>query len=176
MKIIVGLGNPGRKYIFTRHNIGFLFLDYLTSIFDGSDFKEESKFKAALAEVNVEGEKVLLVKPTTFMNLSGEAIVALKNFYKLEKKDFLICYDDVDLNFENIRYRAKGSAGTHNGMRSVIGLLGSEEIPRLRFGVEVLERKAPIRDFVLGRFSESEMAALPTIFKEALELVYEKFI
>lgn len=176
MKIIVGLGNPGVKYTYTRHNVGFLFLDYLADILDGSEFKEESKFKAAVAEVNIEGEKVLLIKPLTFMNLSGETIVALKNFYKLLNEDFLICYDDIDLYFENIRFRPKGSAGTHNGMRSIIGLVGEEEVPRLRFGVEVLERKAPIRDFVLGRFSESEMESLPIIFKEALQLVYEKFI
>lgn len=176
MKIIVGLGNPGSKYTYTRHNVGFLFLDYLTALLESSDYMEEAKFKAVIAEANVSGEKVLLVKPLTFMNLSGETIVALKNFYKLENEDFLICYDDVDLNFENIRYRAKGSAGTHNGMRSVIALLGSEEVPRLRFGVEVLERRAPIKDFVLGRFSEAEMESLPVIFNEALELVYEKFI
>jgi len=171
MKIIVGLGNPGKKYEETRHNIGFLFLDYLAREFGAEEFQEKAKFKAMVTEAKLKEDKVLLVKPLTFMNLSGETLVALKNFYKLENEDFLICYDDVDLPFEKIRYRDEGSAGTHNGMRSIIGLLGSQDVPRLRFGVEVKERRMDLASFVLSRFSAEEIASLSDIFTEGLEIL-----
>ena len=168
MKIIVGLGNPGVQYERTRHNIGFLFLDWLRQKFAFAEMQEKSKFKALVAEMIVAGEKVVLVKPLTFMNLSGETLVALKSFYKCEDSDFVVCFDDVDLPFGEVRLRQSGSAGTHNGMRSIIGLLGTEEIPRLKFGIDSDLRRSDLSSFVLGRFTEEEQAELPKLFENAL--------
>jgi PTH1 family peptidyl-tRNA hydrolase len=166
MKVIVGLGNPGAKYTTTRHNIGFLYLDYLQQKFGFSEFADKPKLKCLVAEGTLNGEKCLLVKPTTFMNLSGEAVLAVMNFYKLEFSDFLICYDDVDLMFGVTRYRESGSSGTHNGMRSIIGLLGTQEIPRLRFGVDIPDRKHDLASFVLANFDENQLPELKSIFEQ----------
>ncbi len=168
MKIIVGLGNPGDKYFRTRHNVGFLFLDYLRQMWDFEEYKEKSKFKAWISEGNVGGEKVVLVKPNTFMNNSGESVVALENFYKAGFDNFCICYDDIDLMFPDIRFRDSGSAGTHNGMRSVIDLTGIQEIPRLRFGVDIENRRGELRNFVLNDFSKAEMEQIEPTFEKAL--------
>lgn len=174
MKIIVGLGNPGAKYVRTRHNVGFLFVDYLRQMWDFEDFKEKSKFKAYVSEGTLDGEKVVLVKPTTFMNNSGESVVALENFYKAGFENFYICYDDVDLMFPDIRFRDSGSAGTHNGMRSVIDLTGTQEIPRMRFGVDKENRRAELRNYVLNDFSAEEIEQIPSIFEDALKKLREK--
>lgn len=171
MKVIIGLGNPGLQYTKTRHNVGFLFLDFLASKFSFSDFLEKPKLKSLISEGNIRGEKFLLVKPTTYMNLSGEAVAAIKNFYKLENEDILVCFDDVDLHFSDVRFRAKGSAGTHNGMRSILGLLATEELGRLKFGIDSELRQGALSDFVLGRFTEEEMSALPEVFENALAKV-----
>jgi PTH1 family peptidyl-tRNA hydrolase len=168
MKVIVGLGNPGDKYFDTRHNVGFLFLDFLVQKFDFPSFDEKSKLKCLISEKNIGSEKVLLVKPTTFMNLSGDCLVALKNFYKLEWADFLVCFDDVDLMFETVRFRASGSAGTHNGMRSIIGLSGTQDIPRIKLGINVQERRGDLSSFVLSRFSVEEQSKLVEVFENAL--------
>ena len=164
MKVIIGLGNPGEKYRKTRHNIGFLYLDFLAFKHKFSDFEDKPKLKAQIAEGTINGEKYLLVKPTTFMNLSGECAVGIKNFYKLEWTDFLICYDDIDLMFGILRFRESGSAGTHNGMRSIIELSGLEAIPRLRFGVNVENRFPDLAAFVLSPFQKEELEALYDIF------------
>lgn len=166
MKVIVGLGNPGAKYTTTRHNIGFLYLDYLKQKFGFSEFTDKPKLKSLIAEGTLNGEKCLLVKPTTFMNLSGEAVLAVKNFYKLEFSDFLICYDDVDLMFGVTRFRESGSSGTHNGMRSIIGLLGTDQIPRLRFGVNIPDRKHDLASFVLSSFDDESLSELKSIFEQ----------
>lgn len=168
MKVIVGLGNPGDKYFDTRHNIGFLFLDFLAQKFDFPAFDDKNKLKAVVSEKSIVGEKILLVKPTTFMNLSGECLVAVKNFYKLEWSDFLVCFDDVDLMFEVVRFRASGSAGTHNGMRSILGLAGTNEVPRLKLGIDLPNRMGELSGFVLGRFSKEERSKLGEVFENAL--------
>lgn len=173
VKVVVGLGNIGEKYRLTRHNVGFLYVDYLAKSFGvaGEVWRSQDKFKAEILELERDGEKWLLVKPKTFMNLSGETVLAIKQFYKLENADFLIVYDDIDLPFGTTRRRENGSAGTHNGMRSVIGVLASEAIPRLRIGVESrseeLKAKFALRDFVLANFSAEELEQLPQIFAEA---------
>lgn len=168
MKAIFGLGNPGDKYLKSRHNVGFLFLDYLVSKFGGSDFLEKSKLKSLISEIEVGGEKVILVKPTTFMNLSGESVVSVANFFKIDMEDICICYDDIDLPYGSVRYRGKGSAGTHNGMRSVIELTGATDIPRLRFGIEVEGRFMDIRSFVLQDFSLDELDGLSDMFEDGI--------
>lgn len=160
-RLIVGLGNPGKQYDGTRHNIGFHFVDILAQKYDFPSFKEA--FKGLLSEKNLDGTKVFLFKPSTYMNLSGEAVLEILNFYKIPFKNVLVIYDDVDLPLGEFRYREKGSAGTHNGMRSVLGLLGAEEVPRLRIGIDLKDRalwKGSLSDFVLGHFSKEEKALL----------------
>ena len=119
MKVVIGLGNPGKKYEKTRHNIGFIVVDSLRKKFNLTD--EREKFQALISEKNIDGEKVIFFKPQTFMNLSGNALIEIVNFYKLDpKKDIIVVYDDMSLDFGDIRIREKGSSGGHNGIKSII--------------------------------------------------------
>ena len=174
MKIIVGLGNPGKEYERTKHNLGFMFLDYLNGKLNLGKFK---KFKSSeILESNINGEKVILAKPQTFMNLSGKAVVELKQFYKVESKDILIVYDDFDILFGSVRFREKGSAGTHNGMKDIIQKTSSVEIPRLRIGTGGLKKEnEPIISFVLSKFSKSNLDELNNIFEQAT-IKFEEFL
>ena len=128
MKVIVGLGNPGKKYDNTRHNIGFEALDYIADK-EGININT-GKYKALIGTGYMGGEKVLLVKPQTFMNLSGESLRPIMDFYKLEPEDFIIIHDDIDLDVGRLRIRRKGSAGGHNGLKSIINHLGSMDFPK----------------------------------------------
>lgn len=159
MYIIAGLGNPGRKYVGTRHNMGFEALDAVASKYK-IDIKK-AKFNAIYGEGNIEGEKVVLVKPQTFMNLSGESIREFKSWYKVENSQIIIIYDDVSLPVGKMRIRAKGSAGGHNGMKSIIYQLGSEDFPRIKIGVGSPENPDyDLADYVLGKFSKAEVKEL----------------
>lgn len=157
MKLIVGLGNPGIKYEKTRHNIGFDVIDILVKEYKAPVFRE--KFQGLLTEINVEGEKVLFLKPQTYMNLSGDSLSAVAKFYKIDIKDILVIYDDMDTNLGKIRFRPKGSSGGHNGIKSIIAHLG-EVFPRIRFGIgkPTLPSQVggDIVDFVLSRFTREE--------------------
>ena len=133
MYLIVGLGNPGTKYAHTRHNVGFDVLDALSKKLGVSISRERDN--ALTGECFVGGQKVILALPQTYMNLSGEAVLPLANYYKIPPENLLVVYDDIDLAQGTIRIRKNGSAGTHNGMRSIVGLLGYEDFPRLRVGV-----------------------------------------
>ena len=157
MYIIVGLGNPGKKYEHTRHNMGFLALDLLA---DKYGIKvDRLKFKALTGEGRIEGKKVLLVKPQTYMNLSGESVRDVMNFYKEPIENLIVIYDDIDLPEGTLRIRSKGSAGTHNGMRNIVYLLGDDGFPRIRVGIGG-ERKADLVDYVIGKVTEKEADAL----------------
>lgn len=171
MKVLIGLGNPGPKYVTTRHNIGYLFLDWLAQTkFKLKDFQNQKKFQAETLEVQTEQGKLLLVKPTTFMNLSGDAYSKIKNYYNLEQKDITIIYDDIDLNFGTSRYKKKGSAGTHNGMRSIIQHSTTNEIPRLRLGINSpIREHYELADFVLANFSKDELAELSNFFENSYQ-------
>ena len=159
MKCIIGLGNIGKEYENTRHNSGFIMLDKIANKYNISIDKK--KKKCIYGEGNINGQKVALVKPTTFMNLSGEAIVEIMNWYKVELKDILVIYDDIDLNFGQIRYKEKGSSGTHNGMRNIIQNLKSEEFARVRVGIENRgDVPIPLIDYVLQKFSKDELKDL----------------
>ena len=151
MKIVVGLGNPGRQYSGTRHNIGFMVADKLAST-RALAFSRK-KFKAKLAAGSIEGKPVLLVKPQTFMNSSGESVSALMRFYKCELSDLIVVYDDVDLPFGKLRLRPEGGSAGHKGMRSIISALGSENFPRLRVGIRGEFVYGELSDYVLGKFS-----------------------
>lgn len=166
MKVICGLGNPGRQYENTRHNAGFIFLDLLRQHYDFPEFQE--KWDGLYSEKGLGDHKWVLFKPMKYMNLSGWPLKQVVDFYKVPLTDLVVVYDDVDLPLGTDRYRVSGSAGTHNGMKSVIEVFGTEEIPRLRLGIEsrgeLIPEKVNLHDFVLGQFTSEEGAR----FKEAM--------
>ena len=172
MKLIAGLGNPDDKYKFTRHNAGFMVLDYLSYQW-GFDFKFESKFNAQIAKINHNGEPVILVKPYTYMNLSGNAIQPVMQFYKIPKENLLVIYDDIDIHLGQMRFRAKGSAGGHNGIKSIINVLGSDnKFDRLKIGIGP-QPPIPSEAFVLQNFSDEQLDILKDILKKARFAVEE---
>jgi len=133
MKMIVGLGNPGPQYRQTRHNVGFMLIDELAE--KSGIAVEQAKFKALIGEGRYAGERIVLLKPMTYMNLSGEAVKAAANWYKININDILIVYDDMDLDVGKMRFRRQGSAGGHNGMKSIISHFATEEFARLKIGI-----------------------------------------
>lgn len=153
MYLIVGLGNPGKEYENTRHNMGFNVIDKITK--DCGINVSQSKFKGIYTIENICGKKVLILKPQTFMNLSGESVVAFRNFYKIENNNIIVIYDDMDLEEGTIRIRKKGSAGTHNGMKSVIQCLGTEDFTRIRIGIGKPKEKEDTIKYVIGPVSKS---------------------
>ena len=154
MKLIVGLGNPGSEYRDTRHNVGFKVVDELARRHDVQSWNE--KFGGLEAKVRVGDEVVILTKPLSFMNLSGQAVQGFSAFYKIDTPDILIIVDDVELPLGRLRARPGGGAGGHNGLKSVIQSLGTEEFSRLRIGVGRGEAGKNLSSFVLGRFTEEE--------------------
>jgi peptidyl-tRNA hydrolase, PTH1 family len=173
MKIICGLGNPGPEYAETRHNAGFLFVDDWARKHDFPEWKE--KKGALVTELGTGEDKMVLLKPQTFMNKSGEPLAQIVNFYKVPLEDVWLVYDDVDLALGSVRMRDSGGAGTHNGMKSVIQQLGSQDFPRLRLGVESRGTSAPeqmdLSDFVLSRFSDEEWDLFLGELAEAVSLL-----
>jgi peptidyl-tRNA hydrolase, PTH1 family len=169
MKVIVGLGNPGPKYRATRHNVGFDVVDYLARGPGAGPFR--SRFAAQMAELNEGGQPIWLVKPETFMNLSGRTVRELVDFYKLPLTDLLIVCDDINLPLGKLRVRAKGSHGGHNGLRNIQDQLGTADYARLRIGVDAPELKGGDEtvDHVLGRFKPGERPVIDeAVHKAAL--------
>lgn len=154
MKCIVGLGNPGRKYRKTRHNVGFMVIDELADRFQIK--LSEKKFNGEYAIKHLKGERVILLKPKTFMNLSGECLRPLLDYYGIDAKDTLVIYDDLDLPTGRIRLRKKGGHGGHNGVRSVIDHLGTRDFKRLRIGIGRPQTAQPIVNYVLEKFAKDE--------------------
>lgn len=165
MKLIAGLGNIGNKYTFTRHNVGFMLLDSI-AINAGLSFRENSKLKSLIATFKNNGEDYILIKPTTFMNLSGEAVRAVADYYKIQLSDILIVFDDLSLDIGKIRFRANGSDGGHNGIKSVIQHLGSKDVARLKIGIGP-QPNIPSEVFVLQNFSKEELEMLKTTLIKA---------
>lgn len=166
MKILVGLGNPDKEYTGTRHNIGF---DAITAICDKTGISvNEKKFKALIGKGVICGEKVVLMKPLTYMNLSGEAVIEAMNFFKLTPQDVCILYDDVNLEPGFIRVRERGSAGGHNGIKNIIQHLGSEEFPRIRIGVGEKPKEWDLKDYVLGHFSKEDEVKIRAALADAV--------
>lgn len=164
MMIIVGLGNPTKEYHKTRHNIGFEAIDFLAETYKIEVV--EKKHKAIIGKGYIEGEKVILVKPQTYMNLSGESVRALLDYYKFdEESELIILYDDISLEPGQLRIRLKGSAGGHNGIKSIISHLGHDRFLRIKIGVGEKPKGYDLADYVLGHFSKNEQQ----IMKEALE-------
>ncbi len=164
MKLIVGLGNPGKKYELTRHNAGFVVLDYYAKQVNVPISKV--KFKSYYNEVTIAGEKVILMKPQTYMNLSGEAVASAVKYYNLEMSDVLVIYDDIDIDFGKLRIRKQGSAGTHNGMRSIIYQLKSDDFARIRVGIG-RDGGQELHDYVLRRFPKDDWDQLREVVARA---------
>ena len=168
MYIIAGLGNPTKEYDKTRHNVGFSAVDALTDKY-GIDVSEK-KHRALCGKGVIEGQKVLLVKPQTFMNLSGESLRAMVDYYKAEpQKELIVIYDDISLEPGQLRIRLKGSAGGHNGIKNIIAQLGTQEFPRIKVGVGAKPPRMDLADYVLSRFSKGEQELMDEAFKEAAE-------
>lgn len=168
MYIIVGLGNPGTQYAHTRHNVGFDTIDMLAEANKISML--EAKHKALIGKGFIGGEKVILAKPVTFMNLSGESVRQLVNYYKVDEKDSLIViYDDISLEPGQIRIRKKGSAGGHNGIKNIIAQLGHDEFMRIKVGVGAKPKGYDLADYVLGHFSKEEASVMEDSFEKAAE-------
>jgi len=173
MWLIVGLGNPGERYARTRHNIGFECLDTLAER-HGLEFRVK-RANSLVAEGSIRGQRVAIAKPQTYMNLSGQAVSSLRGWYKIDPaSELLVVYDDLDLPFAKIRIRERGSAGTHNGMRSIVGQLGGGDFPRLRVGIDRPPGKMDPANYVLARFTKDEEAELPALrdtVADAVELM-----
>jgi len=163
MKLFVGLGNPGRAYAKTRHNIGFFVVDELAKSLNAEI--NQKKFKGLLCQVNIHNEKVILLKPQTYMNLSGECVVLVKNYYQIADEDVFLVYDDLDLPLGKLRLREKGTGGGHNGVKNIIQHLNTKEIKRIRIGIGC-DKNIDQKDFVLGKFNKEEQKTL----KESLAL------
>lgn len=154
MKCIVGLGNPGKKYSQTRHNVGFMVIDALVGRHNWN--LKNDKFNGQSVVETVEGEKIVLLKPQTYMNLSGESVRPLLDFYQIEPENMLVIYDDLDLPAGKIRLRQKGGHGGHNGIRSIIDHTGTKEFKRLRIGIGRPGTAMPVVDYVLKPFSKEQ--------------------
>lgn len=169
MKIIVGLGNPGREYAGTRHNIGF---DAVTAIADKYNIRLDTKrFKGVLGQGIINGQKVVLVQPQTYMNLSGECVRAVCDFFKPDIEDVIVLCDDISFDVGRMRIRAKGSAGGHNGLKNIILHLGTEEFARVRIGVGEKPEGWDLADHVLARFPKDVEPAVRDILKKAVEAI-----
>lgn len=167
MYFIVGLGNPGLQYENTRHNVGFMTIDYLANKYD-IDVRK-LKFKSLYGQGEISGHKVMLIKPQTYMNNSGEAIRELKNFYKFDIDKLIVIYDDIDIDFGTIRIRKKGSAGSHNGMKSIIYQIQDDQFPRIKVSIGKKPEKLDLANFVLSGFSQEEVGVLEDEIRLAAE-------
>ena len=182
MKLIVGLGNPGNQYNFTRHNSGFLTLDFLFKKY-GLEWESKPKFGAIWARVRAKeaplelpkSDDVIFLKPQDFYNESGRAVREFMSFYKIPTSDILVVCDDFNLEFGKTRYRANGSAGGNNGLKSIISTLGTEDFARLRIGTgnDELRRKMGDVDFVLSKYTPEEKEKLPEVLSEVIEKINE---
>ena len=169
MKLVVGLGNPGKEYDNTRHNIGFMALNY----FPGNNFDNE-KFNSLYCKTKLYNEDVIFIKPLTYMNLSGNAVANFAHYYKIDNKDILIIQDDLDLPVGTIKLKYKSSSGGHNGIKSIINELGTDEIPRLKIGISN-NKLMDTKDYVLHKFSKEELTILDKKMPLIKEIV-ENFI
>lgn len=167
--LVVGLGNPGSQYSHTRHNAGFMVLDEVAKRV-GAEWKNWQKL-GDYAKVSVGGKEVFLLKPTTYMNNSGQATGSLARFYKIKPQDCLICFDEISLAVGKLRLRKNGSAGGQNGMKSVIAHLGTQDIPRLRVGTGPKPEKFDLADFVLSNFTKAETPLLEESISKAADAV-----
>ena len=173
MKLIIGLGNVGGKYTFTRHNVGFMVVDKI-ALDNGLEFRENTKLKSLLTKFYKDGEEYMLVKPTTYMNLSGEAMRAVIDYYKIDPKDMIIIYDDLSIDLGKLRFRASGSDGGHNGIKSIIKHLGSKDFLRLKIGIGP-QTPIPSEAFVLQDFPKDSLDTLKEVLTKSVDAVFYCF-
>jgi len=167
MYLIAGLGNPDLKYLKTLHNMGFMTVETLAKNY-GVEFNKKG-FKAVYGEKSINGNKVIFVKPQTYMNLSGESLKEFLNFYKIPVENMLVFYDDIDLAIGSIRIRAKGSAGTHNGMRNIVQEINSENFPRIRIGTKPKTENYDLIEYVLSEIKKEDEPAFSAAINSAVK-------
>ena len=170
MYVVIGLGNPEKKYFNTFHNMGFMVVDRLCEKLDVAFTKGECR--AVTAHAKVRGEKVIIAKPVTYMNLSGEAVQELCHKYKIEKGKLIVVYDDIDVGIGKLRIRVNGSAGTHNGMKNIVQMLSTEDFPRVRVGIGK-ETPMALVDYVLSQVTDDDHKALDPILDQAAQALYD---
>lgn len=177
MKLIIGLGNPGKEYVKTRHNVGFLFVDFLQQAFHCEAFHPNTKMSAEISSGVINGEKILLIKPTTFMNASGTAVQALMHFYKFSASDIAIVHDDLDIAPGIYKTTLSSRAAGHNGVQDIIDKIGTQNFFRIRIGIgrpaEVAGVCMPSHDFVLQNFSEEETKNLSELFPKIMDEIIQ---
>jgi PTH1 family peptidyl-tRNA hydrolase len=169
MKLIVGLGNPGRKYQGTRHNVGFAVLAELARRY--ATGRPRSKFHGDVVEANLDGQKALLLSPVTYMNNSGASVLAARDFFKLPEQDLLVICDDLNLPLAKLRFRPGGSSGGQKGLADIIRRLGTEEVPRLRVGIGAPPEAWDATDYVLAKFTQDEMPEIEQAVHRAADAV-----
>lgn len=166
MKLIVGLGNFEDKYLFTRHNVGFMAVDFFAGV-NAQSFKQEKKLKSLITKFRINNDDVFVIKPLTYMNLSGEAVSAVMSYYKIDIKDILVIYDDISIDFGRVRFRDSGSDGGHNGIKSIIKHLGTNKFDRLKIGIGP-QPNIPSEAYVLQNFTADELETLKEILKKPM--------
>ena len=169
MYVIVGLGNPGRRYENTKHNVGFITLDQIAE--KHSIKIEKKKHKALIGEGRIGSEKVILVKPQTYMNLSGQSVSSIFRYYSIAPENLIVIYDDIDIPLGSIRIRQQGGPGTHNGMRSIINLLLDDSFPRVRIGIGSERGEVPLANFVTSGFGKENVETIETAILRAVDAV-----
>lgn len=167
MFLVVGLGNIGKQYEHTRHNVGFDVIDLIADRYNIPSNRE--KFKGIYGEGNINGEKVILLKPSTYMNLSGESVREATSFYKIKNENVIVLYDDISLDVGRLRIRSQGSAGGHNGIKNIIANLGTDIFPRVKIGVG--QPRGELVSHVLGKFSKEDYGKLKEVFKVSIDAV-----
>lgn len=165
MKLIVGLGNPTPKYENTRHNVGFAVIEHLVEEYGIA--VDTVKHKGIYGKGRMEGQPVILLKPMTYMNLSGESVLQVASYFKISSEDIIVIYDDINLDVGRLRIREKGSAGGHNGIKNIIACLGTDAFPRIRIGVGMKPPRMDLADYVLSRFSKEEQDCMETGYEKA---------
>ncbi|MFQ8704948.1 MAG: aminoacyl-tRNA hydrolase [Thomasclavelia sp.] len=170
MKLIVGLGNPGKEYEGTRHNCGFMVIDKLAEKLNVN--VDQNKFKGIYVKFKYHGEDIILLKPQTYMNLSGESVIATMQFFKIDKEDLLVIYDDLDMPVGKLRLRKTGSAGGHNGIKNIIAHLNSQDFKRIRVGID-RHKYMKVVDYVLSGFSKLEMEAITQGIENAADAIID---
>lgn len=171
MKLIIGLGNPGKDYESTRHNMGFMAIDNFAKR-ENVSFKLEPKFKAEIATITINDNKAILIKPMTYMNLSGEAVIKVMNFYKISSDDILVISDDLDSQLGRVRLRANGSSGGHNGHKNIALNIGTENYKRIKIGID-RSNVIPVIDWVLKKLTKEELEILKPSFDKAADAIYD---
>ena len=171
MKLIIGLGNPGKQYESTRHNAGFMAIDNFALKYNVS-FSLDTKMSGMVGTLNLNGNKAILLKPMTYMNLSGESVSRVMNYFKIDKDDILVICDDLDSRLGRVRLRAKGSAGGHNGLKSISNLIKTEEYKRIKIGID-RSPVIPVVDWVLKKYTNEELIELAPTFDTVSDAIYD---